>query len=417
LYDFKVENPGDFTNPPIAKSFFDAYDSDKLRYLHVRTKYADPSSASGYAFSDDVVTVPIRIDNVAPTGTITLNPTGGNSRVVVVSTMSPSESIKYYWLSDSATFPGGTGIDYSLFPSGSVEITEGTSYGNVTIYAWFQDQAGNRSTAATASAVYAYSAPTSIQHTSSSMNVDATLGFTVDGSTTYTWTITDPSVTGVAVFSGSSGGVSSVTVIGNKAGTFTVTATPSSGTALKTGTITVVQTSTSKEYGLITTGTTSVNAIVLSRSGTGYTKASQLFAAVPNCDGLSRWSATAQAYDGYDNIFGTNDFDLVVGEPYFVSVNNPGTFTVAGSVPAVSYPLLTTSTTNVNAISLPQSKASLTKASQLFADIPAIDGLSRWSATAQAYDGYDNIFGTNDFTVSVDEAYFVSVSSPGGNWP
>lgn len=239
LYDFKVDEPGTFST--IAKSFFDAYDSDTLRYLHIRTQYPDPSSGS--AFSDDVVTGPIRIDNVAPTGSITLSPTSGNSRVVNVSAITPSESIKYYWLSDSATFPGGTGIDYATFPTGTVEIASGTSYGNVTIYAWFQDQAGNRSTAASASAVYNYTASTSIQYTSSSINVDATLGFTVDGATTYNWTITDPSVEGVAEFSGPATGVHSATVVGKKAGTFTVTATPTSGTAtaLKTGTITVNQ--------------------------------------------------------------------------------------------------------------------------------------------------------------------------------
>ncbi len=408
LYDFKVDDPTAFNT--IVKSFFDAYDSDKLRYLHIRTQY--PDVLTGSAYSDDVVTGPIRIDNVAPTGTITLNPTGGNSRVVVVSNMYPSESIKYYWLSDSATFPGGTGTDYSLFSSGTVEITEGTSYGNVTIYAWFQDQAGNRSTAATASAVYAYSAPTSIQHTSSSMNVDATLGFTVDGSTTYTWTITDPSVEGVAKFSGSSGGVHSVTIIGEKAGTFTVTATPSSGTALKTGTITVVQTSTTKEYDLVTTAKTSVNAIVLSRTGTVYTKASELMAGVPNCNDLSRWNASLQAYESY--IPFANDFNLVVGEPYFVSVSSSTKFAVTGSVPTPSFTLLTTAKTSVNAISLPQSKASLTKASDLYANITNCNDLSRWNAALQAYESY--IPFANDFSLSVDEAYFVSVSAQ-TTWP
>ena len=169
LYDFKVDDPGTFST--ILKSFFDAYDSDTLRYLHIRTQYPDPSEGS--AFSDDVVTGPIRIDNVAPTGSITLSPTSGNSRVVNVSAINPSESIKYYWLSDSATFPGGTGVEYSpLTTTGTVEIASGTSYGNVTIYAWFQDQAGNRSTAASASAVYNYTASTSIQYTSSSIMRD-----------------------------------------------------------------------------------------------------------------------------------------------------------------------------------------------------------------------------------------------------
>jgi hypothetical protein len=130
-----------------------------------------------------------------------------------------------------------------------VEITEGTSYGNVTIYAWFQDQAGNHSTAATASAVYAYSAPTSIQHTSSSINVGATLGMTVDSSIHYNWTIS-PSPDGVAEFQGGETPTTltnqhSVTVVGKAAGTFTVSAVPTantSATPLTTVPITVVQT-------------------------------------------------------------------------------------------------------------------------------------------------------------------------------
>jgi hypothetical protein len=412
-YDFVVQHPAGFQTIP--KSFFDAYDSDKVRYLHIITQYLNTQTAS-VAYSDDVVSAAIRIDNVAPTGTLTLDPTSGTTKQINVS-MTPSEPIKWFWLNDASSWPGGAGTDYTLFQQGTVNLRDGTAYGTVKIYGWFEDYAGNRTTAASASADYTYQAPVAIQYNSATVNVDATLAFTVDGAAKYDWTITDASVEGVVEFSGASTDVASATVTGKKAGTFTITAVPKAGgSTLKTATITVVQTTTSKDYNLITTTTTSVNAIVLSRIGTGYTKASHLFAAVPNCDGLSRWSANFQAYDGYDNIFGTNDFDLVVGEPYFVSVSAAGKFTVTGSVPAPSYALKTTTTTNVNAISLPQSKSGLTKASQLFANIPSIDGLSRWSANFQAYDGYDNIFGTNDFAIAVDEAYFVSVSSQ-ATWP
>ena len=237
---------------------------------------------------------------------------------------------------------------------------------------------------------------------------------------TYNWSIIEevPETSGaVAQFSGTKDATNSVTVQGLAKGTFKLQAVPTgAGDTRTSDKITVGQTATSKTYNLITTSTTSVNAIVLSRAGTGYTKASHLFAAVPNCDGLSRWNANYQAYDSYDNIFGTNDFDLVLGEPYFVSVSSAGVFTATGSTPTVSYNLKTTATTSVNAISLPQNKLALTKASLLFADIPSIDGLSQWRAEYQAYDSYDNIFGTNDFTLSVDDAYFVSVSQS-ANWP
>jgi hypothetical protein len=173
-----------------------------------------------------------------------------------------------------------------------------------------------------------------------------------------------------------------------------------------------MQSTTSKTYTLITTGTTSVNAIVLSRSGTGYTKASHLYAAVPNCNDLSRWNATDQVYESYVPF--ANDFDLIVGEPYFVNVSNAGTFTVTGSVPVVSFTLKTTATTSVNAISLPQSKSALAKGSQLIADIPNANDLSRWNAADQVYESYVPF--ANDFDVEVDEAYFVNVSIQ-TTWP
>jgi hypothetical protein len=141
-------------------------------------------------------------------------------------------AVQYYWLSDSDTFPGGTGKDYSPDTSDTVNLKAKTSYGNVTINAWFQDMAGNRSTAPSASAVYNYTASVSIQYAPvSSINVGATIGFTVDSATLYNWTIT-PSVSGVAEFQ--EGGItlndaSSVTVVGIAPGTFTVSAVPTAG--------------------------------------------------------------------------------------------------------------------------------------------------------------------------------------------
>jgi len=236
-HDFSVTHPGNFVS--ISKSFFDLYNSDKLRFLHITTQYLDTATGKT-AYSTALVVGPIRIDNVAPTGKLTLDPAAGTTKQVGVS-MSPSEPIKFYWLNDATIFPGGAGTDYSFFPQGVVNLRDGTPYGNVTIAAWFEDFAGNRTTAPSAQAVYNYIAPVAINHNNIfQINVGATLGFTVDATTTYNWTLTDMAA-GVAEFVGSSSGVPSVTVKGLKAGTFTVTATPTTGTALKTGTITVLQ--------------------------------------------------------------------------------------------------------------------------------------------------------------------------------
>jgi len=235
-YDYLVDPT--VTSQIIPKSVFDSYDSNQLRYLHVKTLYVPGS------FSSDVVAGPIRIDNVAPTGSISLDPSSGSSTQITI-TLSPSTDTKYYWLSNSTTMPADEAKqDYtasnqavgSFFPA-----YPDTAYGKVTLYAWFKDYAGNVSTAPTAQADYTYADPVAIQGSTSDLGVDATRDFTVDQSTSYTWTITDASVEGVAVISGSASGAT-VTVVGKKVGTFTVTATSTSGTTLKTGTIKVVQT-------------------------------------------------------------------------------------------------------------------------------------------------------------------------------
>jgi hypothetical protein len=392
------------TGHEISADFFKEFTGSD-RYLHIITQYLD-TQTNITVLSDDVVTGPIRIDNVAPTGTITLNPTSGNSRVVNVSTISPSESIKYYWLSDSATFPGGTGIDFATYPSGAVEIKEGTSYGNVTIHAWFQDQAGNRSTAASASAVYNYMAPTSIQYNSSSINVDASLVFTVDGATTYDWTITDQSGVGVAEFSGSATGVHSATVVGKKVGTFTVSAIPTAGgTALKTGTITVVQTTSTKQFSLVT----GLNIISLSKSSTGWLKAADVATAVgATCLSLTKWDASKQGFVAHIKGTPLNNFDLVEGDGYFVNVNGVSTFAVTGQTLAKTFGLVS----GLNLVGMLEAKSSITKAADLANNIGSTClSLTKWDASKQGFVAHIKGTPLNNFDVGVGEGYFVNVNA------
>ncbi len=240
--DFAVD--GALESKTIASTFFNAYDSNNIRYLHIKTQYA--TTTGGFAYSDDVVVGPIRIDNVAPTGTITLDPSAGSSTQITVS-ISPSEPIQYFWLSEAATFPGGTGSD-GTFTSATWNL-QATDYGAVPIYAWFQDYAGNRSSAASATATYDFRAPVAINYNApnNQMNAGDSIIFTVDGSTTYNWTLT-PSASGVAEITGGDTtttklSATSITVKGKAAGTFTLSAEPTAGgTTLTTSTITVVQT-------------------------------------------------------------------------------------------------------------------------------------------------------------------------------
>ncbi|MBU0652472.1 MAG: hypothetical protein KKG96_06280 [Proteobacteria bacterium] len=404
--DFAVAHPVDFKT--ISKSFFDAYDSDKLRYLHIKTQYLNTSTAST-AYSDDVISAAIRIDNVAPTGTLTLDPTSGSTNQVTVS-MSPSESIKYYWLNDSSTFPGGEGTDYSLFPQGTVGLREGTAYGDVTISAWFADFAGNRSTAASASAVYTYTAAVAINHNSVfQIAVDASLGFTVDQTTLYDWTITDASVSGVAEFSGASAGVASVTVVGKKAGTFTVTATLLSGTALKTGTITVVQTSTTKQYTLLA----GLNIISLSRTGTGWAKATDLITAVGTiCQSVTKWNAPTQGFVTYNKALPipSLNFDLVAGDGYFVNVTGGMSFAVTGQTITRTYSLVS----GLNLVGLPESKSSITKAADLITAVgSSCQSVTKWNAETQGFVTYNKALPipSLNFDIAVGEGYFLNVNA------
>jgi hypothetical protein len=166
-------------------------------------------------------------------------------------------------------------------------------------------------------------------------------------------------------------------------------------------------------FPLVTTSKTNVNAIVLTRENSGFIKASDLFNAIPNADGLSKWDADVQSYVSFNALF--NNFDLKVGEPYFVSVSVADTFTIPGDIPeGYVFDLKVTGSTSVNAISIPPNKANLTKASELFADIPNCNGLSKWDSALQSYVSYNQFF--NNFDVRVGEAYFVSVSAP-GQWP
>jgi hypothetical protein len=245
VYDFKVAFPLNHTVPAIPKATFDAYDYPQVHYLHIKTQFPT-GDAAGFAFSEDVV-IELLIDNVAPGGTMTLNPTSGSSRNVNV-TVSPLEPIRYYWLSESSTYsPIDADKVDGQFPTAVWNLqSTATPPAQVPIYAWFQDMAGNRSATYAASANYSLTATVAIVYNSSSVDVGGTLGFTVDGTTPYDWTIT--SAAGVAsIVSGTTAttklNVPSITVNGLKAGTFTVSALPAGSQTgqLTSGTITVVQ--------------------------------------------------------------------------------------------------------------------------------------------------------------------------------
>jgi hypothetical protein len=246
--DIEVNGKLDHTVPAIPKATFAAYDSPQVHYLHIKTQFHTTAVPQGFDFSEDVVIGPLLIDNVAPGGTMKLDPSAGSSRKVNV-ILSPLEPIRYYWLNESPTYSplDAAKMDGSfLTPVWDLQ-TSATPPAQVPIYAWFQDMAGNRSATYAATATYNYLPTVAIIYNASSLNVGSTLGFTVDNNTPYDWTL-NLSEAGVASIASGTTAITktnapSITVNGLKAGTFTVSAVPTGSTGtLTTGTITVVQT-------------------------------------------------------------------------------------------------------------------------------------------------------------------------------
>ena len=392
--------------PVITKQAVDFAEDDSgdIRYLHIKTWFLDVSAGLP-AYSDDVVIGPIDIDNVAPTGTVRITDSEGNDITTTYSTtvdvrLAASLGPTKVYLNESSTRP----------ESGVTFVTKATySFGDTgakIIYAWFEDGVGNISSApATDTVTILATVSISPYEGTFDLATVSTQVFAVDGNDDdYTWTIIDPTPSDVADFFGASTDTNSVTVTLLNPGTFKLQAAPAVGDALTSGTITVVELSVPKTYSLLT----NVNAIVLCRTNSGYTTGAEFMSAIPNCVDLARWNATLQGYESWHAVF--NPFELVVGEPYFVTVSSPADFTISGTIPTLSYSMLT----NVNAISIPYDRSDITTGSQLISAIPNCVDLARWNATLQGYESWHAVF--NPYDVLLYEAYFVTVSTP-TTWP
>jgi hypothetical protein len=402
-------------------------DSDTVLYLHIITWYR---TATEVRVSADVVYGPFLIDNVAPVGTVRIVDGNGND---VTSTSNAQLNLKLaaakdpvtMYLGETSTKPStgasfGTDVVWNL-----VDTTPGTK----TIYAWFEDGVGNLSQVATDSVTLLASTTISPNTATLDLAGVATQVFRVEGTNaTYDWSIINEKLeTGgaatagtIAQFSGTSSGTNSVTAQGKAKGTFQLQAVPTSGSGtLTSGTITVVQSTVSKEFDLITTATTSTNTIGFIFENTGITTAHELGVAVGSCTQVAKWNAQTQSYLSHRMQFPTlNNFTLNVGEAYFVTVTDAHKFTLTGIVPAShTQTLITTATTNTNAIGVPTSKSSITLAHDLGLSIGNCSQVSKWNAQTQSYLSHRMQFPTlNNFAVAWGEGYFVTVTQE-TNWP
>ena len=170
------------------------------------------------------------------------------------------------------------------------------------------------------------------------------------------------------------------------------------------------------DYSLITTASTNVNAIAIpldsQYSGSPITMTAEgLGLVIPNCDVVSRWVASGQGYESHTVGDPAFNFDITVGDVYFVNVTSAGTWTITGAVPTITFNLITTATTDVNSISVPLSKGNLTNAEQLGLDISNCNVVSRWVNSGQGYESHiigDPAF---NFDVSVGYPYSVNVTA------
>jgi len=187
-----------------------------------------------------------------------------------------------------------------------------------------------------------------------------------------------------------------------------------------TGSVQVISGIT-KTYSLVkNASTTSVNAIgfivdnVRDASDNSIIDAKTLYESIINCDGLSRWDFSTQSYISFIPGPDLNNFSLVAGEAYFISVSANSSLTLIGAPSTVSYSLQkNTSGTSVFAMGLRYgtTTSGITNAAGLYSSISNIDGLSYWDTMSQSYISFIPGPNINNVTLEDGAAYFVSVSS------
>ena len=169
------------------------------------------------------------------------------------------------------------------------------------------------------------------------------------------------------------------------------------------------------DFNLVTTATTDFNEIGLPLNISGISKASDLMAAIPNCNSVARWLASQQGYEQYVPSIPPTDFDVSMGNAYYVNVTADGVYTLTGSVVDVSFNLVTTATTDFNEVIIGLDKTGLSKASDLMGDIPNCNSVARWVASLQGYEQYVPGIPPTDFDVQTGHPFYVNVTED-GSW-
>ncbi len=233
---------------------------------------------------------------------------------------------------------------------------------------------------------------------------------------TYAWSVTsEPAGSAITLSSATASQPTfTPTAVGDYVFSLTVTDPLSQASTAASVTITAVNSFTYNYTFTKNAGTTSVTAIGFILSGTGITTASELAAAISNCDLVSRWDPATQAYISHTPSSPFNDFTLAAGEAYFISVSADSVLALTGALPTITCSLAKNAgTTSVTAIGLRQGAVAggVSTAAGLATAIGAnVDLISRWDPATQAYISHTPSSPFNDFNLSDGDAYFISVT-------
>ena len=175
-----------------------------------------------------------------------------------------------------------------------------------------------------------------------------------------------------------------------------------------------------KRYVCNTTNTTDLNFIAIPFSN-GILNASEFAEQIGDIDAISKWNNQKQCWEsandaGYKWL---NDFQLQDGYPYMINITTPKTIYIAGKIiQQPIYNLITTLTTDLNAIMLPMDKENLNTAELLGNDIDSCDAVSEFNSSTQQWNSAGNgPFGwANNFSIQIGQALFVNIQS-NTTWP
>lgn len=236
------------------RSFFEADDSNLFRYFHLKTWYIE--NGTTFKYSSDIVTGPINVDTIAPSGTISLVDMQGQEINATTSTnvqlnISAGLDPLKMFLNEDQIRPNES-ID---FASQATYSLKNATTGTKTIYAWFQDEAGNISDSPATDSIELLGAVIKPNTGSFDLN-QGTQAFTVDNSNAlYDWTIFNATAetqnATVVSLNGTVNGTNSINASLLNPGTFQLRATPSTGgTPLESDMFTVAESLYTMEFSI-----------------------------------------------------------------------------------------------------------------------------------------------------------------------